>query len=223
MVGKVLEFDSMEAEKHGQNRKRDENLKKTLWKLAHARQAMSHVLATCDFYLKHIASDHDPMHVPLLCSICIMYARPFTDNTGVGMISSRFARHSDPRLQKTHDMLLRSRSEFYAHSDATLTAKTTSGKISGIQPIDVIISQQPTPNGALFSFGYELHELRLRGLVVPDIRDLCRELDSRLQYEIQVTLDHLFTPRISELARLFEHARADHLSVRIEFPADNAT
>jgi len=208
----------MEAEKHNETEKREESLKKTLWKLAHARQAMANVLATCDFYLKHIARDDHPMHVPLLCSICVTYARPFTDNAGVGMISSRFTRHSNTRLQKTHDILWRSRKEFYAHSDATVTAKLTSGKIHPIQPIDVIISRRATQDGFLLSFGYHLHELRLRGVVIPDVRDLCRELDSRLQHEIQATMDQLFTPRISELAHLFERTHEDHLSLRIDFP-----
>lgn len=213
----------METKRQNNTQKREENLKKTFWKLAHARQALAHVLASCDFYLKHIASDKHPMHVPLLCSICVMYARPFTDNAGVGMISKKFARHDDAGLQKTHDMLWRSRKEFYAHSDATLTAKMTSGEIGPIQPIDVIISRQPTRDGMLFSFGYQLHELRLRGIIVSDVRDLCRELDKRLQYEIRVTLDHLFTPMIPKLARLFEERRADQLSFRVELSGREIT
>jgi hypothetical protein len=197
---------------------REENLKKNLWKLAHARQAMAHVLTACDFYLRHIASDKHPMHVPILCSICVMYARPFTDNAGVGMISKKFTRHCDARLQKTHDLLWRSRKEFYAHSDATVTAKMTSGEIRPIQPIDVNISRQSTPDGMLFSFGYALHELRLRGIIVSDVRDLCRAVDKRLQDEICVTLDQLFTPMIPELARLLEERGANQVSFRLDFP-----
>ena len=208
----------METKRPNNIQKREETLKKTFWKLAHARQALAHILASCDFYLKHITSDKHPLHVPLLCSICVMYARPFTDNAGVGMISKKFTRYDDDQLQKTHDMLWRSRKEFYAHSDATLTAKMTSGEIRPIQPIDVVISRQPTRDGMRFSFGYQLHELRLRGIVISDIQDLCRELDKRLQHEIRVTLDHLFTPKIPELARVFEEKRAEQLSFRVEFP-----
>jgi hypothetical protein len=208
----------MAAKRQNNTQKHEENLKKTFWKLAHARQALTHALASCDFYLKHIMSDKHPMHVPLLCSICVMYTRPFTDNAGVGMISMKFARYDDARLQKTHDMLWRSRKEFYAHSDATLTAKTTSGEIRAIQPIDVVISRQRTRDVMQFSFGYQLQELRLRGIIISDIQDLCRELDKRLQHEIRVTLEHLFTPKIPELARVFEEKRADQVSFRVEFP-----
>src|SRR4051794_3777499 len=100
--------------------KRELNLKKTVWKLAYAKRVVSHVLATCDFYLRNALDDHHPMHIPLVCSICVTYARPFTDNEGVGMISDKFAQYSDPRLQKTHDFLWQSRKHFYAHTDATL-------------------------------------------------------------------------------------------------------
>ena len=208
----------MDTVEQTEKMRREDNLKKTLWKLGHARQAMAHVLASCDYYLAHIASDHHPMHVPMLCAICVTYVRPFTDNAGVGMISSKFRNFADPRLQKTHDMLWRSRKEFYAHSDATLTATLPSGESEGIQPIDVIISRRLTERGLLFSFGYQLHELRLRGIVVPDVRDLCRELDTRLQQEIQVTMNQLFTPRMPELVRLFR-TEDNQISLRIECPS----
>src|SRR5437867_4329566 len=150
--------------------RREDNLKKTLWKLGHARQAMAHVLASCDYYLAHIASDHHPMHVPMLCAICVTYLRPFTDNAGVGMISSKFRNFADPRLQKTHDMLWRSRKEFYAHSDETLTATLPSGDSGGIQPMDVIISPRLTARCLSFSSGYQPHELRLPVIFVPASR-----------------------------------------------------
>jgi hypothetical protein len=183
---------------------------------------MAHVLATCDFYLEHIPDHNHPMHVPILCSICVMYARPFTDNAGVGMISRKFGKYNDARLQTTHDVLLRSRKEFYAHSDATLTAKMTSGAVQSIQPIDVVVSRRSTPEGMLFSFGYQLHELRLHSIVIPDVRDLCRELESRLAHEIRVTLDRLFTPMTPEIARMFAERDENQLAIRIEFPASDA-
>jgi hypothetical protein len=81
--------------------KREENLTKTFWKLAHARRAVSLVWSTCDLYAKHVENEDSPLHIPLLCSICVTYARPFTDNDGVGMISTKFARFSDEKLQNS--------------------------------------------------------------------------------------------------------------------------
>src|SRR5205823_14703591 len=82
----------MEAQNDHEARKREEDLTKTFWKLAHAKRAVSLVQTTCDLYLTHVENVLSQLHIPLLCSICVTYARPFTDNDGVGMISSKFAR-----------------------------------------------------------------------------------------------------------------------------------
>src|SRR5258708_37082380 len=95
----------METENHAGAQKREEHLTKTFWKLAHAKRAVSLVQTTYDLYLEHVENEHSPLHIPLLCSICVTYARPFTDNDGVGMISSKFACFSDEKLQNTHDLL----------------------------------------------------------------------------------------------------------------------
>jgi hypothetical protein len=195
---------------------RELNLKKTVWKLAHAKRAVSHVLATCDFYLQHVPNDHDPMHIPLVCSICVTYARPFTDNEGVGMISDKFARYSDPKLQKTHDLLWESRKRFYAHTDATLTATSASGDTARLQQIQVTVSRRRTPQGEVLSFGYALHEMRLRGIVIPDIRDLCREFDRRLDTELHATMDRLFSSKMLDLKQLLDQAHSDHIDVPLD-------
>lgn len=196
--------------------KRELNLKKTLWKLAYAKRAVSHVLATCDFYLQHVPNDHHPIHIPLVCSICVTYARPFTDNDGVGMISDKFARYSDPKLQKTHDLLWESRKRFYAHTDATLTATPASGGTARLQQIRVTVSRRRTPQGELLSFGYAFPEMRLRGIVIPDIRDLCHEFDRRLDAELHATMEKLLSPKTLDLKRLLDQAQSDH----IDFPLD---
>jgi len=196
--------------------KRELNLKKTLWKLAYAKRAVSHVLTTCDFYLQHVPNDHHSMHIPLVCSICVTYARPFTDNGGVGMISDKFARYSDAKLQKTHDLLWESRKRFYAHTDATLTATSESGDTAPIQQIRVTVSRTRTPRGELLSFGYALPEMRLRGIVIPDIRELCYEFDRRLDAALHATMDQLFSAKMFDLKRLLDQAHSDH----IDFPLD---
>jgi hypothetical protein len=195
---------------------RDLNLKKTLWKLAYAKRAVFHVLTTCDFYLQHVRDDDHPMHIPLVCSICVMYARPFTDNEGVGMISAKFARYSDTKLQKTHDLLWESRKRFYAHTDATLKATSASGVTAPLQQIQVTVSRQRTPTSELFSFGYTLPEMRLRGIVIPDIRALCHEFTQRLDAEICSTMDQLFSSKIPELKHLLDEAHTDNIA----FPLD---
>jgi hypothetical protein len=196
--------------------KKELNLRKTLWKLAYARRAVHHVLTTCDFYERYVSDDHHPMYIPLICSICVTYARPFTDNGGVGMISERFARHTDPKLQKTHDLLWASRMRFYAHTDATLTATSPSGEVGPLQQIQITVSRMTTPQGEGLSFGYALPEMRLRGIVIPDVRALCQELDRRLGAELHATMDQMFSDKLLDLKRLLDEAQSDHIAIPLD-------
>lgn len=180
---------------------------------------MSLVRSTCDLYAKHVENEYSPLHIPLLCSICVTYARPFTDNDGVGMISTKFARFSDEKLQSTHDLLWDARKRFYAHSDATVTAVSLSGESLPIQPIDVTVSRRDTGQGTdLLTFGYNLHEIRLRGIVIPDIQALCSELDRRLEAAITETMQQLFEPKMPQLMRLFEQQNTDQIVLRCDSP-----
>jgi hypothetical protein len=196
--------------------KRELNLKKTLWKLAYAKQAVSHILTTCEFYEKYVSDDRHPMYIPLICSICVTYARPFTDNGGVGMISTKFARHAEPKLQRTHDLLLASRMHFYAHTDATLTVASSSGQAGPLQQLQVTVSRKRTPQGEGFSFGYALPEMRLRGIVIPDVRALCTELDRRVHAEIGATMEQLFSNKLLDFKRLLDQARADQIAIPLD-------
>jgi hypothetical protein len=209
----------MMAEQHGKADNREENLTKTFWKLAHARRAVSLVQMTCELYLKHAEDDHSPLHFPFLCAICVTYARPFTDNDGVGMISSKFARFPDAKLQHTHDVLWDARKRFYAHSDATTAAVSPTGGSLAIQPIDVIISREDTGKGSdLLTFGYNLHEIRLRGVVIPDVQRLCTELDGRLEAAIIETMQQLFEPQMPRIMSLFEQQKTNTIRLRCDSP-----
>lgn len=196
--------------------KRDQNLKRTLWKLAYARRALQLVLTTCACYEFYKVDDKHPMYTPLICSICVTYARPFTDNDGVGMISAKFARHTDPKLQQTHDLLVARRNSFYAHQDATLTAESPSGERKPLQQILINVSRVPESRGYGLSFGIGLPEMRLRGIVIPDIRALCQDLDRRLLAEVQSTIDQLFSDKLNDLARLSEEAHTDQIDIPLD-------
>ena len=134
------------------------------------------------------------------------------------MISSKFTRYSDARLQRTHEILWASRKQFYAHSDARVKATSKSGSTELIQPIDVTISRRKQADSDLFTFGYNLHEIRLRGIVIRDVQDLCRELDRHLEAEVTATMQKLFSPKMPELSRVFDKAHGDHIMLRVDFP-----
>jgi len=54
----------MEPQNYAEAQKREENLTKTFWKLAHAKRAVSLVQTTCDLYLEHVENEHSPLHIP---------------------------------------------------------------------------------------------------------------------------------------------------------------
>ena len=192
------------------------NLRKTLWKLAYAKQAVGQVLKTCDIYEKYASNDRHPLHFPLLCSICVTYARPFTDNGGVGMISEKFTKHSRPELQATHDALWAARMHFYAHCDATLEVASEHSGDQPLQQLAILVSRTSTPDGEELSFGYDLSEVRFREIMVSQVRVLCEELIGRLDQDLSSTLEQLFQDSSHELLRLMDEAKSD----RIRIPLD---
>jgi hypothetical protein len=134
------------------------------------------------------------------------------------MISNKFTRYADPKLQKTHEVLLESRKRFYAHSDATVVATMSGANLEAIQPIDLTVRRQSTADGDLYTFGYQLHEIQLRGVVVPDVRALCAELDRRLGEEITATLEQFVREKMPDLKQLLDKRRSDNVTLRIEIP-----
>jgi hypothetical protein len=58
----------------------------------------------------------------------------------------------------------------------------------------------------------------LRGIVIRDVQDLCRELDRRLEAEVTATMQKLFSPKMPELSRVFDKAHGDHIMLRLDFP-----
>jgi hypothetical protein len=135
---------------------------------------------------------------------------------GVGMISRKFGRFSDPKLQRTHDMLLESRNRFYAHQDATATSVAPSGEKSPLQEVRVNVTRTRTPGNDLLSFGLIYPEIRLRGIVILDIRELSLELARRLDAEINATLNKLFSSKAAKLVQSLNEANGDYIEVLID-------
>src|SRR5436309_375839 len=49
--------------------------------------------------------------------ILTSYTRSFGANTGMSKLPSNFGKFDDPRMQKFHDYLIKTRDTFYAHKD----------------------------------------------------------------------------------------------------------
>lgn len=62
----------------------------------------------------------DPTLYALQTTCVIAYARPFTDNTGLGALGRSLTRYSSSETQQFHADLMRLRHGFFAHSDIAL-------------------------------------------------------------------------------------------------------
>ena len=70
-----------------------------------------------------------------MCSICVTYARPFTDSGGVGMISQKLKRYTDPSFPRTHEAVWDARKRFYmpTFTDASAIAISNFRRRSPLQ------------------------------------------------------------------------------------------
>jgi hypothetical protein len=91
--------------------------KKKLYKLTVALKDIVEARHACSLFGKTIASTADDLYYPLLNSIVVSYSKPFVENKALGPLSSHWRRFDNPKLQQTHDRLLKFRHDNIAHND----------------------------------------------------------------------------------------------------------
>lgn len=130
--------------------------------------------------------ERHPAYVPLMTAICVQYARPFTANEGMGALPAKYARFSDPALQQTHDNLISSRHELYAHSDLSREVlDPTTGKSEPLHQLLVTSRHDNVPEGTQISYFVGVSELNLRMVNIPAIMAVCQDIQARLNQEIK--------------------------------------
>lgn len=95
-------------------------LKREFHKLAVAQSDLIHARAACRYFVEHVNDIAHTIYYPLFVTIVICYARPFTDSDTFGRLRKEWGRFSDQRLQRSHDLMLKTRNEVVAHSDAAI-------------------------------------------------------------------------------------------------------
>ncbi len=80
----------------------------------------------------------NPLYLPLLEAIIISYARPFTDNEGVGKLPKKWFQFDSERFAQAHENILKYRNDLVAHTDKNAR------KIQIVPPNSLFI---PTPKG----------------------------------------------------------------------------
>ena len=96
------------------------DLKRQFHKLAIAQSDLLNARAACRYFVEHVSDIAHTIYYPLFVTIVICYARPFTNNDTFGRLPKQWGTFSDKRLQKSHELMLKTRNEVVAHSDAAV-------------------------------------------------------------------------------------------------------
>jgi hypothetical protein len=146
--------------------------------------------------LAQFAKDHDigrlpDVFAPIMAGICVVYARPFLRADGLGPLDERYACFSDPKLQETHNDLIRNRHHFYAHRDLlkTRALDPVSGASVDMHSVHLFFKGQG-------SYTFATQEPMYRDINLPDIIRLAEFQRQRIGAERHKVIDKLNKGRI---------------------------
>lgn len=94
----------------------DSDTRKRWWLLCYALTAMQKASHTAQQLISVCKSNRDPLFLPLAVAVHAFYARPFSDNRGVGRIGEDVV---PPDRIGLHKWLMAFRMKAYCHTDST--------------------------------------------------------------------------------------------------------
>ena len=124
-----------------------------------------------------------------MTAICVVYAKPFTDNKTVGMLSEKFGRYSDSKLTDLHGQLLAARDRLYAHNDSDLLK------------IHVRVEAEDVGETIEYKFYPQVEETHFDPKCVPDVLRMCDEIEPKLKKKFNELMDQLFGERYWPVGR----------------------
>jgi hypothetical protein len=126
----------------------------------------------------------NPLYSPLVEAIVISYARPFTDNRGIGILPKKWSQFPDARLLQAHQMILRYRNQLVAHSDQ---------EVRRIQIMPPNGSRFPNRKGyTALGPGFTVRGFGIRLSQVEVFYKLCGYQGQRLWNDVEKLLDELY-------------------------------
>jgi hypothetical protein len=136
---------------------------------------------------KTITSTGDDLYYPLLNSIVVSYSKPFVENKALGPLSTHWRRFKEPKLQKTHDRLLKFRHDNIAHNDLD------TAQVQIIPPGAKIEGQQTTALGVSRAISRHVLDPQTFQLIWDTIEDLRVRLMEAIDEEMLILygLSHL--------------------------------
>jgi hypothetical protein len=123
---------------------------------------------------------------PIMAGICVVYARPFLRADGLGPLDEKYSRLDDPKLQDTHNDLIRNRHHFYAHRDLlkTRAIEPVSGASIDMHSVYLFFDGQGSYTAAT-------REPMYRDINLPDIIRLAELQRQRIGIERHKVIDKL--------------------------------
>lgn len=125
----------------------------------------------------------------MFTGLAVSYARSFGQNNGLASISSKFERFADPALKETHDRLISSRNEIYAHKDtqAELGQLTPQGQRE-VSKIEIDINDKGETYWMLQRVGFHMDFLQ-------HVKKLCEFQCERINVASTEMLVHFLTEK----------------------------
>ncbi len=156
------------------------DLKKQLWKIDLARSSARNVSACCEYFIANKPERTSPLFSALLTAICVGYAKPFTNNATVGMLSDKFARYSSPQLQRFHKSLLKFRDNYYAH-------QSPDGR-----KLHLRVEAKDMGDEIQYKFYPQAEVSHLHPDRIPDVLQMCKEQEEKLKAKFTELMDALY-------------------------------
>ena len=106
---------------------------KLLWKIFYANHTFKHAKAAALHIVEKNLTDSDPLFHPLLVSVYVLYARPFTRADGVGNLDEKYVPN---QYRSAHKAMLQHRNKVYAHRDAEGFVVEDLGNVNQVRAIN---------------------------------------------------------------------------------------
>ena len=166
--------------------------KREIYKLILAQSDIWDACKTCEHFLTVIgphaaknsgpyAGMNHPLYYPLLEAIVISYARPFTQNNGLGQLVKKWGGFTNRRHKEAHEKIIRSRNELVAHSDPFV--RKVKIEPPGVRKLGDIQSSE---------IGFSIRGYWFTIMEVEVFHDTARDLAARLLEEVEKNLTSLY-------------------------------
>ena len=160
-------------------------LKKQIWKLEYAQWAFENAGIAARFLHEEVKDHHGPLYYPLISAVCVLYAKPFTNNNIIGKLPGTFEKFPDEILKRMHRVLWDSRNIFYAHQDPAATVvDPITNKRTPLCEVILHLANESIPLGQAEGIHAEFGLVIIRIEMMPDVIRLCDLQRQRARDEV---------------------------------------